>query len=280
MDTCIDWLSFTVHLGSGSMPEFGWRWEDVQWHIEQLLGESIIRWLEVGDWEVGHGRAPYASSFRNTLNGVTVFWSGKVSHAAVELSGVGMLAIRAAGLQTELITAVKDNVTRIDLATDILTEVSPLEFAEMRDNRRQKTRGSYTSKTGDTEYIGSRTSERYARVYRYKAPHPRSHLLRVEHECKGEVAKATANALCSHSLEAVQSDLGTYFGWRHPLWKANEQTVSTTALPARHRTHAKTEIWLRSQAASAFKKLVDAGVITDPEAWLIENFLTPLENQD
>lgn len=278
METLIDWLSFTVLIGSGGIPETGWKWEDVQWHIEAFLGENITGFLGGDDWEAAAGRPPYAHSFRSTLRGVTVFWSGKVSHALVEVSGSGMLAMRQQHLQTELLIAARERVTRIDIATDILTDTTPFAFAEARKTGRTKSRGSYTSNSGQTEYIGSRSSERFARVYRYSSPHPRAHLLRVEHECKGDTARAAIAFLLTNGVEELQTDLGARFGWSHPVWEPQRQTLSTLALPARHRENAKTEIWLRTQAAAAFKKLVLAGAIPEPEKWLREAFLGPLDN--
>jgi hypothetical protein len=37
---------------------------------------------------------------------------------------------------------------------------------------------------------------------------------------------------------------------------------------------SKTEMWLKRQAAPAFKKLVRQGVIVDPVEWLERNMLT------
>jgi len=273
METHIDWLSFTVMVGNGNLPQKGWQWSDVQWHIERFLGDGITEFFGGDGWEAGAGRPPYASSFRSTSRGVTVFWSGKVSHALVEVSGSGMLAFRQRGLEIALLIAARERATRLDIATDIKTTIDPFEFAEAREPGRTKSRGSYTSNSGKTEYIGSRTSERFARVYRYSDPHPRSHLLRVEHELKADTAKAAIAFLLGNSLEELQTDLGNRFGWRHPVWTPQRQALSTLALPAKHREEAKTELWLRTQAAAAFKKLVASGTIQDPEAWLKEVFL-------
>lgn len=279
METHIDWLSFTVMVGSGALPDGGWRWEDVQWHIETFLGDGITEFFGGDGWEAGPGRAPYAFSFRSGSRGVTVFWSGKVSHALVEVSGAGMLAFRQRSLETALLIAARERATRLDVATDMHTTVSPFEFAEAREPGRTKSRGSYTSNSGQTEYVGARQSERFARVYRYSDPHPRAHLLRVEHELKGDTAKAAIAFLLGNSLEELQADLGSRFGWRHPIWTPGQQALSTLALPAKHREEAKTELWLRTQAAAAFKKLVASGTIVNPEAWLKEVFLDDATNK-
>lgn len=275
METHIDWLSFSVMVGSGEIPEYGWSWEDVQWHIEAFLGADITSFLGGDGWEVGPGRAPYASSFRSKSRGVTVFWSGKASHALIEVSGVGMLAFRQHSLEIALLTAAHARVTRLDVASDIATDLNPFDFANDREPGRTKARGSYTSKSGQTEYVGSRQSERFARVYRYSDPHPRAHLLRVEHELKGETAKAGIAFILANGLDELQADVGARFGWRHPVWTPEKQSDATLVLPAQHRQDAKTEIWLRTQCVAAFRKLVHNGTIVDPERWLMEVFLGP-----
>lgn len=275
METHIDWLAWTVVFSDSGIPETGWKWDDVQWHIAQSLGANITASFEGEGWEAGAGRPPYAYSFRSSSRGVTVFWSGKVSHALIEVSGLGMSVLRQQGLETEALNVASARCTRIDVATDIPTSIEPLEFASQRAAGRTKARGSYVSKMGQTEYIGSRQSERYARVYRYSPPHPRSHLLRVEHECKGDTAKAVCAAILREGVSVVQRDLGNRFGWLHPAWEPEAQTLATFGLPAKHREGAKTELWLRTQVAAAFKKLVADGIITDPEAWVREVLLNP-----
>ena len=274
MKTLIDWISFSVPIGSGGIPDYGWSWEDVKWQLEVFLGESITGWLEGENWAAGNGRAPYASSFQSILKGVTVFWSGKLSHALVEVSGTGCTDLRVRGLITDMLNVAKERLTRLDIATDIETDVLPFDFATMRNVARFKAHGSYTSRSGYTEYIGSRTSELFARVYRYADPHPRSGFLRIEHELKRETAKATATLLLTSSVEQVQSALGSRFGWCHPLWKPEVSSIPALNTPANHRGTAKTEFWLRTQVASSFKKLVRTGAISDPESWLREVFLS------
>lgn len=278
MKTCIDYLSFTVTWGDGGLPEKGWMWEDAKWHIEQFLGDDITDYLAGDGWGVGAGRRPYASSFRNSSKGVAVFWSGKASHALIEVSGKGMLAIRQHALETALLNVCLPRVTRIDIATDIDTDIRPIEFVQQRDKKRSKSDGHYNSRDGQTEYVGSRQSERCARVYRYAPPHPRAHLLRVEHECKGDTAKVVVAGVLSQGVETVQRDLGFRMGWLHPTWEPDQQVKATYALPAKHRENAKTELWLRTQAATSFAKLVKNGTIDNPEAWLREVFLSPLDN--
>jgi DNA relaxase NicK len=273
METTLDWLSFSIILGE-SHPDHGWNWTDVQRAVEHLLGDTMTEYISGDGWEPAGGRKPYAQSFRNVMKGITVFWSGKMFHALIEISGVGMKAIRDAGLQEELLQRTQARATRIDIATDIQTDVLPLEFATQRNVARFKAHGSYTSKSGYTEYIGSRTGELFARVYRYSDPHPRSAFLRVEHECKGQTAKATIALLLAHGVAEVQAGLGARFGWCHPLWQPDQQRVLAITTPANRRQDAKTEIWLRTQVAASFRRLVASGTIGDARAWVEEVLLS------
>lgn len=273
MRTNIDWLSFTFPVGQGGYPELGWRWDDIAAAATEYLGQDLVSYLAQCQWTEEGGRKPYAHSQRAAEQGISVFWSGRQSHALIEISGIGMAALRAAGVEREMLAAAQERATRLDIATDIETTTKPAEFAAKRDVARFKAHGSFTSKSGETEYVGSRTSERFARVYRYAEPHPRSSLLRVEHELKKGAAKSAIAHILGYSVEWVQTSLGDTFGWTHSDWRPKEQHVSSIPSLPNSRTAAKTEIWLRSQAAPAFKKLVRLGLITDPEQWLKDVFL-------
>jgi hypothetical protein len=122
---------------------------------------------------------------------------------------------------------------------------------------------------GVTLYIGSRKSNAFSRVYRYLPPHPRQSLLRVEHEMKKDQARAVASIAAIHSIDIAQRSVAHKFDYQHPLltqtFEGSHRPIKTERVD---RTLARTEIWLMSQAAPAFQRLVREGVITDPRAWV------------
>jgi len=277
MQTMIDWLSFTFPVGSETHPEQGWRFEDIQNAFRSYTGDGVSGLFS--GCEVMHegGRAPY--SHRASMhNGIfALYWSGRLNHALLECHGQGMAYAREQGLQKDLLMVASERVTRLDIATDIETATTPLEFVSKRANKAQTAHASFHSNTGETEYIGGRTSKRFARVYRYRIPHPRAHLLRVEHEIKGSLAKQVLPEIVSVGVEEVQTRLGVSFGWLHPDWTPIGQNLNKIKDIPNDRTLAKTELWLRTQAASAFKKLVAQGIIQDPVNWLREVFLDQIQ---
>lgn len=265
MDSKVDWYAFSIDLGQ-TIPGHGWRWGD----IVVALSEQIH--IPFGEWIEGRGRAPYNHSAQLANRGIYVGWSGKFTHCHVEFTGVGCDWLRRRGMLNEVLTMHAHRTTRIDIASDFETEVRPHVFAEQRSEKRAQSHASYHTKSGETEYIGSRTSELMARVYRYSSPHPRAHLLRVEHECKRKTAKAGVRYLLENGVESFQRSLGARFGWSHPLWSRTDTPLLTFSNPSQTREEAKTDIWLRTQCAAAFRKLVLSGAIKDPEAYLKEVF--------
>lgn len=278
MKTQVDWLAWTVLLPSRAGQQSFHRFESIAETIEQNVGTQIGTILAQAEWTEGKGRAPYAHRWQAKEIGMSVFWSGRVDNALIEVSGQGMEYFRVVSLEAALFQAASERVTRLDIASDIETDLSPTDFLAAGYAERIKSRGSAISATGETQYVGSRQSERFARVYRYAPPSPRSHLLRVEHELKKEAARAVISYILAYGVEWAQESIGKTFDWKHEAWRPGDQSAFKIAAPREDRTLSKTELWLRLQAAPAFKKLVQQGIVTDPEAWLREVFLSELDN--
>lgn len=173
----------------------------------------------------------------------------------------------SADLLIPLINATHINATRIDVAVDIETDVDPFEFVAKREGRRFRASGQLLSDSGATAYIGGRTSERMARVYRYAPPHPRSHLLRVESEYKRDAAKMLAGLVGNHFLMEVAAKAHEVFGWQHPVWTALPQTIGYTPYRHLNKENAKTLQWLYGTVISSLVRL-DKNKAIDLEDWL------------
>lgn len=275
MDTKIDWLSFSFPVGN-NYPELGWRIDDVRGFLRDYVGDRLFNFLTNEEWLQGRGRAPYAHSIRMNGGHITIYWSGRFNHALLEITAHGMAWLRENDIERDMLIVAAERVTRIDIASDILTTTTPAQFVKERTRSTQHAHASVTSKTGDTEYVGGRTSEKFARVYRYAEPHPRARWLRVEHEIKKNAAKSVVAEVLARGVHSVQASLGMAFGWGHADWQPDERDASKITTPTNDRSAAKTELWLRTQAASAFKKLVEKGIIEHPEDWLKEVFLEQL----
>jgi len=277
MNTKIDWLSFSFPVGHIGHPEFGWRWSDIQSALIAYTGIELEPLFNDEDEEHEGGRAPYAHGVSMHNGILVVYWSGRLNHGLVQIHGQGMDYVRENGLEKSLLMAASERVTRLDIATDISTDVTPSAFVAERSSHRQMANASMHSSSGDTEYVGGRTSQKFARVYRYRDPHPRHNLLRVEHEIKGLLAKTVLPEILSLGVDEVQASIGKSFGWAHSVWEPKNGNAPKISAPRNDRTLARTELWLMTQAASAFKTLVRKGLIEDPEEWLFEHFIKPID---
>lgn len=273
MRTHIDWLTFTF------TPEYqvsgvGELTEALMNGMLRMFGREL--WDEVfgGVWKAQErGRAPYVNAWALDEGGVTLFASETLSHACIEISGQGCERIIALERMGAVLDACRERVTRIDIASDILTDVTPREFVAQTSHKRMRAGGYQTSVTGETCYVGSQKSERYCRVYRYNPPHPRADLLRVEHVFRKDYAKKVASAYCVYGSDAVSFSAGVAFGWIHPVWDPGEkQDVDISITNANHKGN-NTVFWLVNSVAPAFKRLVNENVIRDPERFIAQYFM-------
>lgn len=260
MDAHIDWLSISIPSGRLFSRDFS-----NKGFI--LNAPEGTREYKIGDWMLRQrkglsedaGRAPFKKSYRHKQNGWTYYYSDTLPYSLIEISGVGCAAAAQNLSLLPLIKDWADKITRIDIACDFATDVTPLEFARMRDTQRFSSGAEMRSEQGVTCYVGSRKSDRYARVYKYNPPHPRCNLLRTEMVCKGEKAKSAASALVRDGLLSLTRALGEVFVWTHPLW-AFDETTETTDLSTPNDTHqGNTERWLLTQVLAAIEKLHHRG---------------------
>lgn len=227
-------------------------------------------------WRRRSGRPPYAVSWQ--ANGITCY-AGKPRTVLVEVSGQGCAYLLGKGIDLCSYEAVLRGVTRIDLAADMLCKTSPDTFVECADKKHIRSSGRFVSDSGHTNYVGSKKSDRYARVYRYSPPHPRHDYLRCEMVMRHEQARKCALFVSTDGLEAAISVYGDMFGWKHPEWQIEAVTGHSvpTGVTIR-RSSNKTIIWLIRQAAPAFQRCVDEGSISDPHSFLEEHFLLSVKD--
>jgi len=282
MRTHVDWLTFTITPRYKTTYPDGMTIDEIYMDaIEQAFiqtfGAGDTSAIFGGSWEKQeHSRAPYSDAWSLGDRGVTVFASPVLNHLCVEISGQGCEALISSGALNRIIVCVEERVTRIDIACDLLTDIRPTEFVGGLKHARMRSSGYQVSETGETCYVGSKKSDRYARVYRYNPPHPRAHLLRVEHVFRKDYAKKIASAIIDQSLEAIAASAGLAFGWNHASWDVRSDTVADISIIHERRGTGKTVFWLIDSCASAFKRLCADGTIKDPEEFLREHFLSGL----
>jgi hypothetical protein len=276
MFTQIDWLSFTVKFDISPDGETEISvYKKVQEALYELLGENSRVLSDGQEWSWSGGRTPYKLSSQRADNGAIIFLHPSLPHALVEITGRGCDALADNPRAGAFLQAIIPRLTRLDVACDMLTDTRPLEFVEKRDKGRFKAHSEFTSESGDTCYVGSRTSNRYARVYRYNYPHERHHLLRCEFVVKAEDAKTTAQAILDRGLPSVASSLGRAFSWQHDDWQPEEVDAEVLKVWRPERKEGKTLYWLADTVAPLVRRLHNERVIAADD-WTQIHIFTPL----
>jgi len=257
MSVRIDWLSMTlpieniVSVSPDTMkPEVRSMVRDHYPHVTDWLA-SYSDMIETG------GNRIFDRGFRSATGGFTIFQRTGRPFSLIEFSGTGVQELREAGLHYKFTCLHWERLTRLDIAVDYETKVTPQEFAICRNNDRFEHYCDIHSETGDTYYVGSKKSERFVRIYRYNEPHPRSHLLRCEFQLKSTYAKNFAYMMKTNTLRELQASLHRSFGFTHPL----VDTINAAKPVKAPRAGAKggTERWLFAQVLPAIEKLVENG---------------------
>jgi len=273
MRTHIDWLSFTAPVVYTEDDNYDYI-EAVRFGLFTLLGEDVYRHFMEGDWvHEARGRAPYTDTWETRDTGVTLYCSPNTTHATVEISGSGCELLIVGGWMKRLLPLCAERVTRIDVACDIETQTTPPEFVGVVSHNRMRSQGFMKSETGETCYVGSKQSERFARVYRYNPPHPRAHLLRVEHVFRRDYAKQVARAIVSSDVGNVGVAAGAAFGWAHGDWNVDASSEVDISITAPEKNAGKTVSWLLRSVAPAIQRLIADGTIRDPEVFFRTYFL-------
>jgi len=278
MRTHIDWLTFTMSPRWVQTEDIASMGEAYSYAMErafyETFGEDLVKKAFGGSWEKQqHSRAPYTDCWQLGEDGITVFASPVLTHMCVEISGYGCGTLIERGLLGSIVSLVKERVTRIDIASDIETDVRPSEFVSVLSHARMRASGYQISETGETQYVGSKKSDRYARIYRYNAPHPRSHLLRVEHVFRKGYAKIVAEQIADQNIEAIARAAGKVFGWQHAVWTPDSDSDLDISIHGEDKRGNNTVYWLVNTCAPSFRKLVEKGIIENPMQFLERYFL-------
>jgi len=266
MNTLIDWMSFSVVIGESEVRSFAALTDEL--HAALIaLHPKMVKWLGLDDGIVmTKGRKPYSRGWMAARTHVQVFAHENLAHALIEIPGQACAAIKREKHTTAILRAAGHRMTRIDIACDIPTLTTPQDFVGCGYNPRFKSHSEFVSESGSTNYVGSRESDRYARVYRYNAPHDRSHLLRCEMVVRGVQAKKAAADLVDVGVKEYAAMIGNSFGWQAPEWDLSELTDEVAATDRPERREGKTLFWLNDTVAPLLVKLAEQGVL-DVDDW-------------
>jgi len=273
MRTHIDWLTFTIPMiYMGTEDDYA---VAIQNGLLDVFSDDLVRDVFSGAWrKEQRKRAPYTDTWMDAENGFSCYASPNLNHATIEISGQGCERLIAAGTLARVLERCASRITRVDVATDVETSTTPSEFVFFLSHERMRASGYQKSETGETCYVGSKKSDRYARVYRYYPPHPRANLLRIEHVFRREYAKSVAQAILDTSIEGVAAAAGKAFGWAHVDWKPESAQHADISIVAAERGQSSTVTWLVRSVAPAIKRLIANGTIKDADKFF-ETYFKP-----
>lgn len=262
MFVSVDWVSFTFEMKQEQSVMAFEIWGRAAAALAAqfpLTSQMIVNGYT---WTPRMGRAPYNAAQQRDDKGVMIFAHQRIDHSLVEIGGIGCDSLGSLKAELALVQEVAPRLTRVDIAVDIFTETRPDEFAMQREAGRFKAWSEAVSESGHTVYIGSKTSDRYARVYRYNPPHPRAQFLRVEHVLKAEQARIAAAQIDEVGIDTFVAMLGNTFGWQHADWNPAEDTEEAAAAWRPERRQGKTVSWMYSQVVPSLRKLIADGAMT------------------
>lgn len=226
-------------------------------------------------------RAPYRYSLQGRVHSTRISWHPDGDHVHIELPGRACLHSENAGDLFSFLRAYGPLATRIDLACDLKTSTPPSEFLSSGYSKRFRSSSRFSSNSGETEYVGSMQSSRFARVYRYAPPHPRSDYLRIEYVFRKDYAPQVARVLVTEGYQTLLEAVTDVFQWKDKLWDVKcvenaSELLRSGYTPERH--ESKTLRWLQKVCAPAIARLVKEGEISNLEEWIDENIRHRLEH--
>lgn len=255
----LDWVSFSLPLPFAAMSDDEAAAHYAREELEYFLGDTYHLLEGWGALEQGSGRRPFSTSFRSAGGEVSIYLNHKLTHFLVELSGTGTKGVMQSEQGRDFLRIVGNRVTRIDIACDIHCETNPLAFTDERGQGRFKTHSEIVSETGQTYYVGSKKSNRYARVYRYNKPHPRHELLRVEHVFRDNDAKETMKYFLENGEEKTAQQCALMYQWQHKAWDISPATEKEMTAYRPDRENANTLFWVHKTVAPLLARLTKEG---------------------
>ena len=265
----VDWYGFTLELpaaiGKVSM--------DTMQHVEHLLTmlPSGVGGLDLihGRWQVSQATEGGTAVMVHGTTGLYVKIQPNTRYVAVDLSGKVCQVFRTLNLLDDLIRKTAYRASRVDIAVDLESDITPRDIAFNLDNERMKVTGQEDSSSGQTIYVGSRNSERYAAIYRYFEPHPRAHLLRFEMRHKKRTARHVAQEIAVMGVSDVGRGLLARYQPKYYMLRDIINGHEVTTITPDHRVRTGRYRWLLETVPVALERAVKEGEI-DFDVWVAE----------
>lgn len=261
MDSKVDYLSFTLPLNLQGQGHSDGCEAGIVSQMELYNLKGLLSVLSGSNPERRGGRKLYGAGLFWQTEGVNIWFGGHANHVLFEISGVGCQVLRDNDVLSATLAGVALRVTRLDIATDFRTDVSPASFVAQKADNRLKVTETHDTDTGETQYVGSKASERFTRVYKFASPHPRSGWLRVETVLRSDYAKAALSTLLVAGIVGLVDSIGVTFGWQHALWQPSTATADKLRSSRADKEDAATLRWIYKSVKPALLKAHASGLL-------------------
>jgi len=187
--------------------------------IGNLWGGVFSHVSSFDDFTAGDHQPRYVLSLKDRLTGVQFGVGGTTETIRLDASGTvcdrlrGMVYADGSNALERVIKSGNQNATRLDLCADFNHPIPPYFIYEKSGTPRIKAGTMEYSETGWTYYVGSRGSDRFAKIYLYDEPHPRCNATRCEFQFRDTYANAARDEIeAGVTLETLYKRACNTFG--------------------------------------------------------------------
>lgn len=269
MKAKVDWYEFVYQtqdpLGAVGQGDYS----RLNEHINSTPARPPGIYKPFSEWDVFPGRGIWSLRLQNPDTKVSISVSDKRGGFKMELPGEACDHAREYGNLTDLIVSTRDWCSRIDLAIDINTgNLEPIEFrayayaATQSASKRLKSSSESHSGAGDTYYLGSWNSDRFARVYHFNPPHPRSEFVRFEAVYKGKYAKTLLKNWDGFSTETLVKSAHDTYKWEVQEIKNWDAAAFDVTVPRSDKSNGAQIRWLLTVCIPALRKALESGAVS------------------
>lgn len=252
----IDWLSYTVHWNTAALHRFD------NHGNPHLIATALTNhhgpWLEQPS--VNHYPWVVAAADSPGLR-VSVSQPGSAQGVHCSFSGSTLAQMNPRAILRQAL-AMGANVTRIDIAIDVHREMYLRSMKAAADQGEIVTRAQdwplIEGRRGSTLYVGSRSSEKFLRIYDKAAEQKVDGTwFRIELECKGDFARGVALHVDGNGYDYFGDIIRGFADWP-TMHQWQEATTSPTLLEgiAKPEKRRDTFSWLMKSVAPSVAKLL------------------------
>lgn len=255
--TIVDWLAVTYD------------WENIpslSKGVEYLSVQNLLVWLgQAPDlFRQDVARYGYAIGMKATDN-VTVYLSepGSANGVHIVYPGSALTPMRTRNALMHM-AAHNGKCTRIDLSVDVRDgTLTPQTLRNMYVDGRYSGRGRSWSlmegTNGATFYIGSRSSEKYMRIYDKAAQTGTDGAwLRVELECKGDAARAGAWLVNHNGTSVIPEIINDFVKFDDPEWTDAMGNAAMSDALKGEKKMSDTRKWLLESVAKTLAREINS----------------------